>query len=41
MARSAAMKIVGDVVEPEREVEEASIFLSTLVHRASVAPPPA
>jgi LacI family transcriptional regulator len=39
MARSAATKIVGDVVNPGRAAEEGPIFLSTLVHRASVAPP--
>jgi LacI family transcriptional regulator len=39
MARSAAMKLVGDVVAPDRPAENASMFLSTLVHRASVAPP--
>jgi LacI family transcriptional regulator len=39
MARSAAMKLVGDVVEPDNPPEEPSMFLSTLVHRASVAPP--
>jgi LacI family transcriptional regulator len=41
MARSAAMKLVGDVVAPDRPAELASMFLSTLVHRASVAPPKA
>lgn len=41
MARSAAMKLVGDVVEPDSPIEEPSMFLSTLVHRASVAPPKA
>jgi LacI family transcriptional regulator len=39
MARSAATKIVGDIVHPGRVAEEGPIFLSTLVHRASVAPP--
>ena len=39
MARSAAMKLVGDVVEPDNPPKEPSMFLSTLVHRASVAPP--
>jgi LacI family transcriptional regulator len=39
MARSAATKIVGDVVNPGRAAEEGPIFLSTLVRRASVAPP--
>jgi LacI family transcriptional regulator len=39
MARSAATKIVGDVVNPGRAAEKGPIFLSTLVRRASVAPP--
>jgi LacI family transcriptional regulator len=39
MARSAALKLVGDVIDPEAEVDEPSMFLSTLVRRASVAPP--
>jgi LacI family transcriptional regulator len=41
MARSAATKLVGDVVEPAKSVEDGPIFLSTLVRRASVAPPKA
>jgi LacI family transcriptional regulator len=39
MARSAALKLVGDVTDPDNEVSEPSMFLSTLVRRASVAPP--
>lgn len=39
MARSAALKLVGDVVDPGTEVDEPSMFVSTLVRRASVAPP--
>ena len=39
MARSAALKLVGDVIDPESHVDEPSLFLSTLVRRASVAPP--
>jgi LacI family transcriptional regulator len=39
MARSAATKIVGDIVNPGRHAEEGPIFFSTLVRRASVAPP--
>jgi LacI family transcriptional regulator len=39
MARSAAMKLVGDVIAPDSPEENSSMFLSTLVHRASVAPP--
>jgi LacI family transcriptional regulator len=41
MARSAALKLVGDITQPDKGTEEPSMFLSTLVHRASVAPPPA
>lgn len=37
MARSAALKLVGDIVG--EEVEEPSMFVSTLIRRASVAPP--
>ncbi|RDE07524.1 LacI family DNA-binding transcriptional regulator [Sphingomonas aracearum] len=37
MARTAALKLIGG----EQEVEEPSRFLSTLIRRASVAPPPA
>ena len=37
MARSAALKLVGDV--DGEAVEEPSLFLSTLVRRASAAPP--
>lgn len=39
MARSAALKLVGDVIDPDTDVDEPSMFLSTLVRRASVAPP--
>lgn len=39
MARSAALKLVGDVVDPSGEVEEPSMFLSTLIRRGSVTPP--
>jgi LacI family transcriptional regulator len=39
MARSAALKLVGDVIDPENEVDEPSMFLSTLVRRSSVAAP--
>ncbi len=41
MARAAAMKLVGEVVEPGRRREEPSMFLSTLVRRASVGAPKA
>jgi LacI family transcriptional regulator len=39
MARSAVLKLVGDVIDPENEADEPSMFASTLVRRASVAPP--
>lgn len=39
MARSAALKLVGDVVDPDNDVAEPSMFLSTLVRRASVRGP--
>ena len=39
MARSAALKLVGDVVDPDKEVDEPSMFLSTLIRRGSVTPP--
>ena len=39
MARSAALKLVGDVIDPGSDVDEPSMFTSTLVRRASVAPP--
>lgn len=39
MARSAALKLVGDVIDPDADVDEPSMFMSTLVRRASVAPP--
>lgn len=40
MARSAALKLVADVAAPEDDApDEPSMFLSTLVRRASVAPP--
>jgi len=39
MARSAALKLVADVISPDCAVEEPSMFISTIVRRASVAPP--
>lgn len=39
MARSATLKLVGDVIDPKNITDEPSLFLSTLVRRASVAPP--
>lgn len=39
MARSAALKLVGDVIDPGNEVSEPSMFISTLVRRASVTSP--
>ncbi|WP_380877485.1 LacI family transcriptional regulator [Sphingomonas sp. DBB INV C78] len=41
MARSAAIKLVGGADGGVEENESASLFLSTLIRRASVAPPPA
>lgn len=41
MGRSAALKLVGDIIDPENDVEEPSMFVSTLVRRGSVAPPKA
>lgn len=40
MARSAALKLTVGVTEGEHEVDEPSMFLSTLIRRSSVAPPP-
>lgn len=40
MARSAALKLVGDTIEPGSAAREPSLFLSALIRRASVAPPP-
>ena len=39
MGRSAALKLLADFFGDEQGVEEPSLFPSTLVHRASVAPP--
>jgi LacI family transcriptional regulator len=39
MGRSAALKLVGDIIDPGADVDEPSMFLSTLVRRGSVAPP--
>ena len=39
MSRSAALKLVGNVIDPESDADEPSMFLSPLVRRASVAPP--
>lgn len=39
MARSAALKLVGDMIDPDNASEEPSMFMSTLVRRSSVAPP--
>ena len=38
MARSAARKLVADIGDGDADVAEPSLFLSTLVKRASVAP---
>ena len=39
MGRSAALKLVGDIIDPDSDLDEPSMFVSTLVRRASVAPP--
>ena len=41
MARSAALKLIGDMIDDDNDVEEPSLFISTLVQRGSVAPPAA
>ncbi|RJF90950.1 LacI family DNA-binding transcriptional regulator [Sphingomonas cavernae] len=40
MARSAALKLVGDATGQGNAAAEPAIFLSSLIRRASVAPPP-
>ena len=40
MARSAALKLLAGTGDSDAGVAEPSMFLSTLVRRASVAPPP-
>ncbi|HEY0130412.1 MAG TPA: LacI family DNA-binding transcriptional regulator [Allosphingosinicella sp.] len=40
MARAAALKLLASEGDPDDEVSEPSLFLSRLVKRASVAPPP-
>jgi len=39
MGRSAALKLIADMIDENEEVEEPSMFVSTLVKRGSVAPP--
>ena len=39
MARSAALKLVGNASDRARAAAEPSFFLSSLVRRSSVAPP--
>lgn len=39
MARSATLKLVGDVIDPGNVSDEPSLFVSTLVRRGSVAAP--
>lgn len=39
MGRSAALKLLTDYFGDELAVEEPSLYPSTLIHRASVAPP--
>lgn len=41
MGRSAALKLLSGVAMPADEVQEPATFLSTLIKRGSVAPPPA
>lgn len=41
MGRSAALKLIADMIDENEDVEEPSMFLSTLVKRGSVAPPEA
>jgi LacI family transcriptional regulator len=41
MARSAALKLIGDMIGEDNDVEEPSLFISTLVKRGSVSPPEA
>jgi len=39
MGRSAALKLIADMIDEDNDVEEPSMFVSTLVKRGSVAPP--
>jgi LacI family transcriptional regulator len=39
MARSAALKLIADMIDDDNDVEEPSMFVSTLVTRGSVGPP--
>jgi LacI family transcriptional regulator len=41
MGRSAALKLIADMIDEDHDVEEPSMFVSTLVKRGSVAPPEA
>jgi LacI family transcriptional regulator len=41
MGRSAALKLISDMIDEDCDVEEPSMFVSTLVKRGSVAPPEA
>ena len=41
MGRSAALKLIADMIDEDSDVEEPSMFVSTLVKRGSVAPPEA
>jgi LacI family transcriptional regulator len=41
MGRSAALKLIADMIDEDNDVEEPSMFVSTLVKRGSVAPPEA
>jgi LacI family transcriptional regulator len=39
MGRAAALKLIGTAIGEGSEVNEPSMFSSTLIRRASVAPP--
>lgn len=39
MARAAALKLIGDADDPDLDGDEGALFVSTLIRRASVAPP--
>jgi len=39
MGRSAALKLIADMIDEDNDVEEPSMFVSTLIKRGSVAPP--
>ncbi len=39
MARAAALKLIGDPDDPDLAGDDGALFPSTLIRRASVAPP--